>query len=364
MTFNKYLDKIKEYVGGKPIEQIAREYGIGSSEIIKLGSNENPYGASPKVQQSIVEYSDKIHMYPDDSFFELKSAMTKKYGINKDNIIFGCGSDQIIELCIRAKVTPKDKVLTAGLTFAMYKIATQGVGATIVTTKSMTHNLTELYQAYKEYNPSVIFLCLPNNPIGECLDAVDVYEFISKIDDDTLVVVDGAYNEFASYKDRAKHIDPKELISQFDNALYLGTFSKLYALGGMRIGYGIGSANNLKALYKLRPPFNVSSLAMVAALSALEDTKYTDTYLKNNLSEMKRYEELVVSKGYSFVPSYTNFIQLEFDKSKNSSTIAEELLRQGIIIRDMSSYGINGIRITIGRPDQNDIVLGALDKLL
>ncbi|CAA6809086.1 MAG: Biosynthetic Aromatic amino acid aminotransferase beta (EC @ Histidinol-phosphate aminotransferase (EC [uncultured Campylobacterales bacterium] len=364
MKFNSYLNKIKEYVAGKPIEQIARDYQLNTKDIIKLGSNENPYGPSPKVIQTLKQNSNSVHMYPDDSFYELKSVLAKKFDVNENEIIFGCGSDQIIELAVRAKAKIGDNVLTAGLTFAMYKIAAQSVGANLIKTDSLIHNLDELYTKYKKDNPSVIFLCLPNNPIGDCLDTDEVYSFLEKIDSETLVFVDGAYQEFASYKDKKKHIDIKDLINRFDNVVYSGTFSKLYGLGGMRIGYGISKSKNLKALYKLRPPFNVASLSISAALSALEDEDYINEYLKHNLDQMKRYEDFIVSKGYSFVDSYTNFIQLEFKEDINSSVLASELMKRGIIIRDMSSYGINGIRITIGTSLQNDIVLKNLDELL
>ena len=194
------LNSLKTYEAGKPIELVVRDYGIDSKDIIKLASNENPYGPPPKAIEKIKNLAAQMHRYPDDSFFELKDALSEKFSIKPSNIIIGAGSDQILEFAVYA-VNPK-KVLMAGITFAMYEIYSKQVGAKILKTKSITHNLDEFYKIYKKEKPEVIFLCVPNNPLGECLDAKDVFDFIEKIDEDTLIVVDGAYQEFAAYKDK------------------------------------------------------------------------------------------------------------------------------------------------------------------
>ena len=200
---------------------------------------------------------------------------------------------------------------------------------------------------------SVLFLCLPNNPLGECLDTKDVYEFLEKIDNETLVVVDGAYQEYASVKDKNKKIDVKDLIEKFSNILYLGTFSKAYGLGGMRCGYGVANNKIIEALHKLRSPFNITTLSLRAAIVALKDEEFVQTCIKENFSQMVRYEEFASTNGFDFIPSYTNFITLKYNDDENSSDIAQKLLKKGIIIRDLGSYGMNAIRVTIGTPEQN-----------
>jgi len=179
-----------------------------------------------------------------------------------------------------------------------------------------------------------------------------------------MVVIDGAYQDFAAAKDPQKKIDPKELIETFPNTLYLGTFSKSYGLGGLRIGYGIASEEIMQALYKMRPPFNVTTLSLKAAQAALEDHNFVAKTIKNNFDEMKKYENFANKNKIDFIDSYTNFITLTFDKSKKSSEIAKLLLKKGIIIRDLTSYGVNGIRITIGTPEQNEKFFTNFQELL
>ncbi len=354
MQFNKQLSKIKTYEGGKPIELVVREFGIKPENIIKLASNENPYGTSPKVVQTIIDHALEVYMYPDDSMQEIKDALASKFNVNTNNIIMGAGSDQVISFAINAKANKYKKVLTARTTFAMYNIYAKQIGAKVVTTSSHQHNLDELYNLYKkEQDIGIIFLCLPNNPLGESLDKDDVYDFISKIDENTMVVVDGAYQDFAKAKDPKKGIDPSDLISKFPNTLYLGTFSKAYGLGGLRVGYGIANEEIMNALYKMRPPFNVTTLSLKAAVAALKDEDFVQKTINNNFQEMKKYEEFAKKHEIDFIDSYTNFITLLFNKSRNSTQIANLLLKKGIIIRDLQSYGVNGIRVTIGTPEQN-----------
>ena len=183
MTFNKVLEDVSIYEAGKPIELVVREYGVEPKDIIKLASNENPYGTSPKVVAKLQEVSKNAFVYPDDSMYELKEALACKFTVNEDNIIIGAGSDQVIEFCVHAKCNENSKILMAKTTFAMYEIYGKHTGATILKTASDEHNLDEFRAMYKEHNPELIFLCLPNNPLGECLDASDVYEFLDEIDE-------------------------------------------------------------------------------------------------------------------------------------------------------------------------------------
>lgn len=364
MKFNKRLENIQNYEAGKPIELVIREFGVSKKDVLKLASNENPVGTSKQVTKALKKSANKAHLYPDDSMYELKDALSNKYSITPSNLIFGSGSDQIIEFLLHAKADEKSAILVAGVTFSMYEIYAAHIGVKLYKTSSKEHNLDEFRAVYntKKDKISVIFLCIPNNPLGECLDAKDVYEFIQEVDKNTLVVIDGAYNEFATFKDDKKHISPLE-ISKFPNAIYLGTFSKLYGLGGMRIGYGVACENIISNLAKLRPPFNVTTHALIAANEVLNDKDFITKTLKNNKEEMKRYEKFAKKNSIKFIDSYTNFITFIFE-NKSSSEICNSLLKEGIILRDLKGYGLNAIRITIGLPSQNKRVLKALKALI
>ncbi|WP_418186266.1 histidinol-phosphate transaminase [Aliarcobacter vitoriensis] len=364
MQFNKLLDNVSTYEAGKPIELVVREYGIDPKEVVKLASNENPYGTSPKVVAKIEELAKNMYLYPDDSMFELKDALAKKYNLDSSNIIIGSGSDQILEFCIHAKCKSNSNVIMAKTTFAMYEIYAKHVGANILKTQSSQHNLEEFSKLYKENGADVIFLCIPNNPLGECLNKDEVYEFLKTIDQDTLVVVDGAYQEYAAFKDEKKRICPKDLINTFPNCVYLGTFSKAYALGGMRVGYGLAKENIISTFYKIRAPFNITTLSLAAAIEALKDEKFVNDCIEKNFIEMKRYEEYITSKNFEYIPSYTNFITIKLGDKFISKVVAQKLLELGMIVRDLTGYGLNAIRVTIGTNEQNTKLFKLLDKVL
>ncbi|WP_096028805.1 histidinol-phosphate transaminase [Campylobacter lanienae] len=363
MNFNPQISNLPIYEAGKPIELVIREFGINPKDIIKLASNENPLGCSPLALEAMEKSIKSANLYPDDSYYELKESLANLYNVSSKNIVIGSGSDQVIEFIMHAKLDPSKAILSAGVTFAMYGIYAQHIGAKIYKTTSPNHNLNELKALYNQHKNEikVIFLCLPNNPLGECLDASEVYEFISSVDSDTLVVIDGAYMEFAKFKDSKKAINPKDIVL-LSNAIYLGTFSKAYGLGGMRVGYGIANELIINAISKLRAPFNITTPSLAAAIAAIKDQNFIDQTLKNNLKEMSIYEAFAQDNHIEFIPSYTNFITFVFDNSKNSTKICDNLLRKGIILRNLQSYGLNAIRITIGTKEQNIKVLEALKK--
>lgn len=364
MRFNSILDNVKVYEAGKPIELVVREYGVDAKNIIKLASNENPYGTSPRVTAKIQELACKMFMYPDDSMYELKEALANKFNVQSSNIIIGAGSDQVIDFCVKAKCVEGSKILMSKTTFAMYEIYGKQAGAQILKTSDDEHNLAQFSQMYKEYGADIIFLCLPNNPLGECLDKDDVYAFLDEVDSETLVLVDGAYQEYASFKDAKKKIEPVDLISKYPNVVYTGTFSKAYALGGMRTGFGIAKKDVIQSLLKLRPPFNISTLSLAAAIEALKDEVFVNDAIAKNFEEMKRYEEYATAKGFPYIESYTNFLTIKFDDKFISAQVAQALLEQGVIVRDLTGYGVNAIRITIGTNEQNTRVLKVLDEVL
>jgi len=353
MNFNTTLDNIKTYEAGKPIELVVREYGVDTKDIIKLASNENPYGTSPKVTEAVKEIAHKMFLYPDDSMYVLKEGLAKKFDVNENEIIIGAGSDQVIEFAVHAKLNAKAKVLMNSITFAMYEIYARHVGAEIIRTQSREHDLEEFYTLYLEHKPEMIFICTPNNPTGDAIDTDDLIAFLKKIDKDTLVVVDGAYMEYAAYKDTKKSVSAKELIKEFNNVLYLGTFSKAYGLGGMRTGYGIANKDIITALYKLRPPFNITTLSLEAARVALQEQAFVELSIQKNFEQMKRYESFAVEQGLEIIESYTNFVTLCLNENQNSSEISLSLLKKGMIVRDLKGYSLNAVRVTIGTENEN-----------
>ncbi|HFB53613.1 MAG TPA: histidinol-phosphate transaminase [Sulfurimonas autotrophica] len=364
MKFNKKLENISTYEAGKPIELVVREFGIEPKDIVKLASNENPYGCSTKVQQAVGAILPQMAMYPDDSMMKLKEGLSRRFELAQENIIIGSGSDQIIEFLMHAKADEHSKILINSVTFAMYEIYAKHVGAEIIRTTSQQHDLEEFYTLYKQENPDIIFLCTPNNPTGDAIDAQAMLAFLEKIDSDTLVVVDGAYMEYAEVKDRAKKVTPKELVAKFENVIYLGTFSKAYGLGGMRVGYGLSDAKIIKELYKLRPPFNITTLSLEAASVALEDADFVNECIALNFEEMKRYEEFANKQKIDIIESYTNFVTLCFDDNRDSTQLSDALLRRGMIVRNLSGYGMNAIRVTVGTKEQNDRFFELMAELI
>ena len=364
MKFNETLENIETYEAGKPIELVVRDFGIEPKDIVKLASNENPYGCSLKVQESVGAIISKMALYPDDSMMKLKNALSKRFEVQNENVVIGSGSDQVIEFIMHAKASKNSKILINSVTFAMYEIYAKHVGAKIVKTSSQEHNLDEFYELYKQENPDIIFLCTPNNPTGDAIDAQKLVEFVEKIDSDTLVVVDGAYMEYAILKDASKKLEPKDLIAKFDNVIYLGTFSKAYGLGGMRVGYGVASADIIEQLYKLRPPFNITTLSLEAASVALEDEEFVQKSIELNFAQMKRYEVFASENKIDIIDSYTNFVTFCFDETRDSTQISDKLLRQGMIVRNLRGYGMNAIRVTVGTQEQNSRFFELVSELL
>ena len=364
MKFNKKLESIKTYEAGKPIELVVREFGIETKDIIKLASNENPYGCSKNVQKAVGDIVANMALYPDDSMTKLKNGLSTRFEVADENIIIGSGSDQVIEFLMHAKADANSKILINSVTFAMYEIYAKHVGAQIIRTASQEHNLDEFYKLYLEEKPDIIFLCTPNNPTGDAINSMDLFDFLNKIDEDTLVVVDGAYMEYAQVKDETKKVDVKKIVASHSNVIYLGTFSKAYGLGGMRVGYGIADARIIKELYKLRPPFNVTTLSLEAASIALEDKDFVNKSINLNFEEMQRYEDFASKQKIDIINSYTNFVTLCLNQTQNSSEISNKLLRQGMIVRDLSGYGMNAIRVTVGTSIQNSKFFELFEKLI
>ena len=354
IKFNKVLRNIKMYEAGKPIELVVREFGIDAKDVVKLASNENPIGTNPAISKVIRSNADIAHLYPDDSMFELKAALSSKFSVENNNIIIGAGSDQILEFISRALLDEDSSVLMSAVTFAMYEIYANQMGAKIIRTASYVHKYNEFMEAYTMHKPKIVYICTPNNPTGDATSKEEVLKIIEAIDNDTLIVVDGAYMEYAAAKDAKYAITPNDLLG-YGNVIYLGTFSKAHGLGGMRVGYGIAQASLITELYKMRPPFNISTLSLAVAIEACKNDSFVEESIALHQDQIKRYETFAKENGFEYIESYTNFITYLFNESMDSTKIADDLLKRGVIIRNLASYGMNAIRITIGTAKQNDI---------
>ena len=359
--YNSYLKDIKTYEAGKPIELVVREYGIEPEDVIKLASNENPLGCSPKVTEAIANNASKASLYPDDSMYELKEALSKRFGIASQNIIIGAGSDQVLEFISHIKLNTQSKILRSAVTFAMYDIYAKQFGAKIITTPSFEHKAEEFIEKIQSENPDIIYICTPNNPTGDATLREDVFKIISAAPKESIVVVDCAYMEYVS--DADYKLEPKDFVD-LENVIYLGTFSKAFGLGGMRVGYGIANEAIIQMLYKVRPPFNITTLSLLAAIEASNDIDFVKKSVDLNAEQMQRYIDFANKFNLEYIPSKTNFITLLFKQEYNSSDIANNLMKKGIIVRDLASYGLNAIRITIGTSEQNSRLFAVLEAEL
>ena len=354
VRFNKVLRDIKTYEAGKPIELVVREFGISPEDVVKLASNENPIGTNPAIAKVIRSNADIAHLYPDDSMFELKAALSSKFDVQDENIIIGAGSDQVLEFISRAVLDEDSSVLMSAVTFAMYEIYAKQMGAKIIRTASFQHKYDEFMEAYRMHKPKIVYICTPNNPTGDATSKEEVLAMIEAMHKDAIIVVDGAYMEYAAAKDAKYAITPNDLLG-YENVIYLGTFSKAHGLGGMRVGYGIAQAELIRELYKMRPPFNISTLSLAVAIEACKDESFVEESIALHQDQIKRYETFSDENGLEYIDSYTNFITYLFDETLDSTKISDALLQRGVIIRNLASYGMNAVRITIGTQKQNDI---------
>ncbi|MEK6645111.1 MAG: histidinol-phosphate transaminase [Candidatus Firestonebacteria bacterium] len=346
--------KIKPYIPGKPIDEVKRELGL--EDVIKLASNENPLGPSSKALNAIRKVLQDINRYPEGNAFELKLSLSKKIGVSQDHFAIGNGSNELIVLAAEAFLNKSDIVLTSELTFVVYEMVAQLMDANLIKVP-MKNNSYDIqsFISHLDKNIKMIFIANPNNPTGTMVTQKETDELLAKISDNTIVVFDEAY---AEYVDREDYPDSLKYVEEGKNVIILRTFSKIYGLAGLRVGYAIAKPEIIEVLNKVRQPFNVNSLAQVAALSALKDGKHIAESIKVN-SEGKQYlYTLFKELNIEFVPTSANFIFV--DLKRNAKEIANRLLQEGIIIREI---GETTIRITIGTFEQNEKFAQAFKKL-
>jgi len=352
---------VKNYVPGKPIEEVRRELGL--EEVIKLASNENCFGPSPKAVKAIRKAVLNINRYPDSSAFYLRKKTAKFLGVGEDALIFGNGSDEIIGLAVRTFVGDGDEVIIAKPTFLIYEIVSQLQNASIKqvpVTKDFRHDLKAMKEAITP-RTKIVFIANPDNPAGTYVTKQEIDEFFKGLREDIIVFLDEAYFEFANsgFKDYPNGIDYLDI----PGVIVSRSFSKAYGLAGLRIGYGISSPEIIRYMERTREPFNVNLLAQEAALAALDDK----AFLKKTLSHVKKERDFLYSAltkiGISYVPSATNFIIV--DVKKDCKEVFNSLLKYGVIVRDMKAWGFDTfIRVTIGTRAEDVKFIEALKKVL
>ncbi len=347
---------IQPYQPGKPVEELERELGIASS--IKLASNENPHGPSPRALAAVREALDEVNRYPDGGVFELRARLAQEFDVSPAQLTFGCGADEILELLAKSFLGPGDECVYAWPSFAMYPLVVQGMGATPVPVpldEDLVHDLPAMAAAVTERTKMVI-LCNPNNPTGTSFGADAFGEFVRSLPAELILVVDEVYWDFAR---RGDFPDTLTLLGRRPGTISVRSFSKLYGLAGLRIGYGVSDAELADILDRARHPFNVSRLAAVAALAALDDREHVEKTLESNARGVATLERELTGLGIQVWPTDTNFMLV----AAGPDTY-EQLLREGVIVRPMHGFGLKEhVRITIGSAEENERLVKAMKKL-
>ncbi|HET9340682.1 MAG TPA: histidinol-phosphate transaminase [Casimicrobiaceae bacterium] len=356
----EWVRHIAPYVPGKPIEELARELGLEASTIVKLASNENPRGPSPKALAAIAAAAADLTRYPDGNGYALRAALGLRLGVAPERIVLGNGSNDVLELVSQAFLTPGDEAVYAQHAFAVYPLATHARGAKgiEVPAKDYGHDLDAMLAAITP-RTRVVFVANPNNPTGTWLSGGRVEAFVAAVPRDVVVVLDEAYDEYLSEADRSTAIG---WLDRHPNLVVSRTFSKAYGLAALRVGYGVMDPSLADLLNRVRQPFNVNSFAQAAAIAALEDTAYVDESARLNREGMQVLEEGLAALGVATLPSHANFI---LARVGDAARVYGELLRQGVIVRPVAGYGLpEWLRITIGLPAENERFLGALAHAL
>lgn len=349
------IKKLVPYSPGKPIEELERELGIKGA--IKLASNENPLGPSGKAIEAIGKYLKKVHRYPDGGGFYLRGAIARQWGVSPDAVILGNGSNEIIELLIRTFMSPGDNAVTSENTFSVYRLIVTAANGTVtaVPMKEGRYDLAGMAEHITS-KTRLVFISNPNNPTGTIVTAEEVKDFMSRVPEDVLVVFDEAYAEYVTSK---RYPETLGYLREGRNVAILRTFSKIYGLAGLRIGYGVTKTEIAEMANRVRQPFNTNALAQVAALAAIEDDRHvTESRRINNEGKEFLYGEFD-SMGIKYLPTEANFIY--FQAGDNGKAIFDAMLREGIIIRHI---GGPNLRVTIGLPGENKRFIERLRKVL
>ncbi|MCW8909531.1 MAG: histidinol-phosphate transaminase [Gammaproteobacteria bacterium] len=360
------VQQLTPYLPGKPVEELERELGITNA--IKLASNENPLGPSQKAVVAAQAILNKVNFYPDGSSHELRQSLAAKHGVAIDSISIGNGSNDILELIARTFLAPGYSAVFSEYSFAVYPIIVQAVGADARIAKAFSaddpvmpygHDLDELLSQLDQQT-RVVFIANPNNPTGTWLERERLSDFLENVANNIIVVLDEAYYE---YMPEDLKPDSEALIKRFPNLIITRTFSKIYGLAGLRIGYSISHPDVADLLNRVRQPFNVNLLAQTAALAALDDDQHLLTSIAMNNSGLQQLANGFNALGLGFIPSIANFITVNLDRA--ATPVYEALLREGVIVRPVANYCLpNHLRITVGTEEQNRRVLDALERCI
>ncbi|MBS8264685.1 histidinol-phosphate transaminase [Mesobacillus boroniphilus] len=359
MRWKEQLLKLKPYQPGKSISEVKRQYGL--SEIVKLASNENPFGSSEKVRNEIAGYAGKFSVYPDGYATELRTHLANHLGVKEGQIILGNGSDEIIQMIARGLLTPETKTVMAAPTFPQYKHngIIEGCEITEIPLVNGAHDLDGMAAAIDD-RTSVVWLCSPNNPTGIYITEEELTAFMARVPSDVLVVLDEAYFEYVTAKD---YHDSLRLLKQYKNLIILRTFSKIYGLASFRVGYGIAHEDTITALEPVREPFNVNSWAQAAAIAALDDQEFVDECKRENKAGLEQFYQFCDGAGLDYYPSQGNFILIDF--KSDGQEVFQFLLERGFIVRSGTALGFpTCVRITIGSKEQNQGVIEIIKEYL
>jgi histidinol-phosphate aminotransferase len=361
LPLSPFLKTLPVYQPGRPIEEVARELNLPADSIIKVASNENPFGPSPLALAAMQKAIAGVNLYPDGNAFYLKQKLAAKLGVETTNLILGNGSNEIIEFVSHALLAPGDDVVVSQYCFAIYPIVAKMFGANVITVLAKDHG-HDLPAMLKTITPKtrIVFVANPNNPTGTLAPREEVIQFVNDVADDVLLVMDEAYIEFLN---DAVDLVPLIRLGVRKNLILMRTFSKIYGLAGLRIGYGIGNPDLIAALEKIRQPFNINSLAQAAALAALDDDEHVRKTRANNFAGLQFFENALRRElKLEFVPSHANFILVRVGEGQK---VFDAMQKQGVIVRPMGGYQLpEWIRISVGTPKENERCLGALKSAL
>ncbi len=352
----EHIQTIQPYVPGKPIEELERELGIGQS--VKLASNESPLGPSPLALQALRDGMNDLNRYPDGSCFYLATALSEKLGLSPGELLFGNGSNEIIELAVRTFVRPGDEVITAAPSFIVYSMIVQAAGGknVIVPLRDWRYDLDAMASRINE-NTKMIFIANPNNPTGTINTAAEMEAFMERVPEGVLVVTDEAYYEYVTSREYPKTI---EYFRKGRDILILRTFSKIYGLAALRIGYGIAQQSILSDMNRIRQPFNVNSMAQRAARAVLHDKEYMKKAKRINEEGKKYLYRKLDALNISYIPSETNFVFILL-KNESAEQYYDKLLHEGVIVRPM---GRHELRVTVGLHRENERFIEALKTVM
>ena len=359
-----YIRAIAPYQPGKPITELAREMGLDEANIVKLASNENPLGISPRARAAIEAALPELARYPDG--FDLARALSRKLGVGIEGIVLGNGSNDVLEMVASAFLAPGRSAVYSRHAFAVYPLATQARGAKgiEVATRDYGHDLPAMLAAI-EPETRVVFVANPNNPTGTLLRGSEIDAFLAAVPRDVVVVLDEAYNE---YLPAAARYDSLQLAGRYRNLVITRTFSKAYGLAGLRVGYALCDPSIADLLNRVRHPFNVNNLALVGAIAALDDQPFLRRSHELNLAGMRQLTDGVGRLGLKWIPSYANFVTVEIprkDAASQAGVVYQALLRKGVIVRPVAGYALpDHLRVTIGLPEENERFLAALAAAL